>query len=565
MSNKIVVIGGVAGGASAAARARRLDELAEIVMFERGPHVSFSNCCLPYRLSDTIDSCDDLVLMSPNCFKTQYNIDARVNSEVTKIKRKEKKVAVKNLETGEEYEESYDKLVLSPGANPILPGSIKGVKKDNVFTIRNVVDIDKLYSYINENNIEDIAVIGAGFIGIEVAENLHNAGKNVSLVEAMDQVMAPFDFDMAQLLHKELYDKKVNLVLNDALVEITDDSIILKSGKKIDAKAVVMAIGVSPETDLAKDAGLEIGETGGIKVNHNYQTSDEDIYAVGDAVEVYSRLTHKNTRLALAGPAQRQARAAADHIYGIPHRNNGTIGSSIVRVFDLNAASTGLNEKTAKEAGISYDVVYVIPGDKVGLMPESNPMHFKLLYEYPTGRIIGAQAIGKGNVDKRIDVIAALILMDGTLEDLKEMELCYAPLFGTAKDVVNHAALVGLNLLNGVFEQVRVTEVRELVENDAFIVDVREEDEYAKGHLVNSVNIPLSELRERTDEIPKDQPVYLHCRSAQRSYNAVMALQGMGYDNVYNISGSFLGICCYEYYLDQTTDREKIVTEYNFE
>ncbi len=564
MSNKIVVIGGVAGGASAAARARRLDESAEIVMFERGPNVSFSNCCLPYRLSDTVDCCDDLVLMSPNCFKTQYNIDARVNSEVTKIKREEKKVAVKNLKTGEEYEESYDKLVLSPGANPILPGSIKGVKKDNVFTVRNVVDIDKLHTYINENNIEDVAVIGAGFIGVEVAENLHDAGKNVSLVEAMDQVMAPFDFDMAQLLHKELYDKDVNLVLNDALVEITDNSIILKSGKEIDAKAVVMAIGVSPETNLAKDAELEIGETGGIKVDHNYQTNDDNIYAVGDAIEVYCRMTHRKTRLPLAGPAQRQARAAADNIYGIPHRNNGTIGSSIVRIFDLNAASTGLNEKTAKETGISYDVVYVIPGDKVGLMPESNPMHFKLLYEYPTGRIIGAQAIGKGNVDKRIDVIATLILMGGTLEDLKEMELCYAPLFGTAKDVVNHAALVGLNLLNGVFEQVRVTEVRELVENDAFIVDVREEDEFAEGHLVNSVNIPLSVLRNRVDEIPKDQPVYLHCRSAQRSYNAVMALQGMGYENVYNISGSFLGICSYEYYLDQTTDREKIVTEYNF-
>ncbi len=325
-----------------------------------------------------------------------------------------------------------------------------------------------------------------------------------------------------------------------------------------------MAIGVSPETGLAKDAGLEIGVTGGIKVDHNYLTNDKDIYAVGDAIEVYNRLTHNTSRLALAGPAQRQARAAADNMYNIHHNNNGVIGSSVVQVFDLGAASTGLNEKTAKAAGISYDFVYIIPGDKVGLMPDSNPMHFKLIYEYPTGRILRAQAIGKGNVDKRIDVIATMITMGGTLENLKELELCYAPLFGTAKDVVNFAALVGLNLLYGKFRQVPVTIVRELVENDEFIVDVREKHEYEQGHLKNSVNIPLSEIRERMSEIPKDKPVYLHCRSSQRSYNAVMALQNSGYDNVINISGSYLGICCYEYYQDQVTGRAKIVTEYNF-
>jgi rhodanese-related sulfurtransferase len=338
----------------------------------------------------------------------------------------------------------------------------------------------------------------------------------------------------------------------------------LQSGKKVAAKAVIMAIGVRPETKLAKDAGLEIGITGGIKVDHNYLTNDKDIYAVGDAAEVYNQLTHKPSLLALAGPAQKQARAAADHMYNIPHNNKGVIGSSVINIFDLRAASTGLNEKTAKAAGISYDFVYIIPGDKVGLMPNSNPMHFKLIYEYPTGKILGAQAIGKGNVDKRIDIIAAMISMGGTLEDLKELELCYAPLFGTAKDVVNFAALVGLNLLYGRFRQVPVTKVRELVESGAFIVDVREKNEFVKGHLINAVNIPLSEIRDRLDEIPKDKPVYLHCRSGQRSYNAVMALQNLGYDNVFNISGSFLGICCYEYYQDQVTGREKIVTEYNF-
>lgn len=564
MGKRILIVGGVAGGASVAARARRIDETAEVIMFEKGPHVSFSNCSLPFHLSGIVENSDSLVMMCPEQFKKQYNIEARVNCEVTKIKRAEKKIVVKNLVTGEEYEESYDKLVLSPGANAILPRSIEGITGSNVFTVRNVVDIKKLNNYIVEHNIEDVAVVGGGFIGVEVAENLCKAGKNVSLIEALDQVMAPFDYDMAQILHKEMIDKGVNLILSDGVKKVNEESIELQSGKKVAAKAVVMAIGVSPETRLAKDAGLEIGVTGGIKVDHDYLTNDKDIYAVGDAIEVYNRLTHKPSRLALAGPAQRQARAAADNMYGIPHNNNGVIGSSVVQVFDLGAASTGLNEKAAKAAGISYDFVYIIPGDKVGLMPDSNPMHFKLIYEYPTGRILGAQAIGKGNVDKRIDVIAAMITMGGTLEDLKELELCYAPLFGTAKDVVNYAALVGLNLLYGRFKQVPVNEVRKLVENDAFIVDVREKHEYAKGHLKNAINIPLSEIRGRVNEIPKDKPVYLHCRSSQRSYNAIMALQNIGYDNVINISGSYLGICCYEYYQDQVTGREKIVTEYNF-
>ncbi|QAT48899.1 pyridine nucleotide-disulfide oxidoreductase [Caproiciproducens sp. NJN-50] len=564
MSKRILIVGGVAGGASVAARARRLDEKAEIMMFEKGPHVSFSNCSLPFYLSRVVDDSNALVLMSPEQFQKQYRIEARVNSEVTKINRKEKKITVRNLNTGEEYEETYDTLVLSPGAVPVLPKSIEGIDRPNVFTVRNVVDIRKLDEYLSERGIQDVAVVGGGFIGVEVTENLRVAGRNVSLVEALDQIMAPFDYDMAQILHKEMLDHGVNLILSDGVKKIGEDSIELQSGRKVAAEAVVMAIGVRPETGLAKDAGLEIGETGGIRVNHDYLTSDPDIYAVGDAIEVYNRLTRKPSRLALAGPAQRQARAAADHMYGIPHNNKGVIGSSVVRIFDLNAASTGLNEKSAKAAGIPCDFAYVIPADKVGLMPGSHPLHFKLLYEYPTGRILGAQAVGKGEADKRIDVIAAMITMGATLEDLKELELCYAPLFGTAKDAVNHAALVGLNLLYGRFRQVPVTKVRELVERNEFIVDVREKNEFDRGHLINAVNIPLSGLRDRLDEIPKDRPVYLHCRSSQRSYNAVMALQNLGYDNVVNISGSYLGICCYEYYQDRVTGRKKIVTEYNF-
>jgi NADPH-dependent 2,4-dienoyl-CoA reductase/sulfur reductase-like enzyme/rhodanese-related sulfurtransferase len=563
MNKRILIIGGVAGGASVAARARRIDEYAEVIMFEKGPHVSFSNCSLPFHLSGIVEDSQDLVLMNPVEFKTKYNIDARTNSEVLKINREEKVITVKDLLTGKEYDESYDKLVLSPGANPILP-NLEGINNSNVFTVRNVVDIDKLNKFIKEQQVKEIAVIGGGFIGIEVAENLRLSGYQVTLVEASNQVMAPFDYDMVQILHKEIVDEGVELIVSDGVKKIEKTFIELQSGMKVEAQAVVMAIGVKPEITLAKAADIVIGETGGIQVDHNYLTNDKDIYAVGDAIEVYNRITHKKSRLALAGPAQRQARAAADNIFGIPHTNTGVIGSSVVKVFGLNAASTGINEKQAKAAGISYDFVYIIPGDKVGLMPESNVMHFKLIYEVPTGQILGAQGIGKGNVDKRIDVIATMITMNGTLENLKELELCYSPMFGTAKDVVNFAALVGLNLLNGCFKQVPVTKVRELVENDDFIIDVREKAEYNFGHLTNAVNIPLSEIRQRVDEIPKDRPVYLHCRSSQRSYNAVMALQNIGFKNVTNISGSYLGICLYEFFNDKMSQRDKIVTKYNF-
>jgi NADPH-dependent 2,4-dienoyl-CoA reductase/sulfur reductase-like enzyme/rhodanese-related sulfurtransferase len=564
MNKRILIVGGVAGGASVAARVRRIDGDADVIMFDKGPHVSFSNCALPYHLSGIVENSQDLVLMSPEKFKKQYNIEARVNSEVVRIDRDSKKITVRDLTTGEDYEEAYDKLVLSPGASPILPRSIEGIDSQHVFTVRNVVDIERISKYIQEQDVQDVAVVGGGFIGVEVAENLRLAGRNVSLIEAQDQIMMPFDYDMAQILHKELMDSGINLILSDGVLKIEEEAIELLSGRKIAAKAVIMSIGVFPETCLAREAGLEIGVTGGIKVDHNYVTNDRDIYAVGDAIEVFSQMTHRPTRLAMAGPAQRQARAAADHMYGMPHNNKGVIGSSVVQVFELGAASTGLNEKAADAAGIPCDFVYIIASDKVGLMPDSNPMHFKLIYEYPTGKILGAQAIGKGNVDKRIDVIATMITMGGTLEDLKELELCYAPSFGTAKDVVNYAALVALNLLYGVFRQIPVTKVRELVEKDACIIDVRETGEFAKGHLVNAVNIPLSELRDRFDEVPKDKPVYLHCRSSQRSYNAVMALQNAGFDNVVNISGSFLGICLYEYSQDSMAGREKIVTAYNF-
>ena len=564
MNKRILIIGGVAGGASVAARARRLDAGAEIIMFERGQHVSFSNCSLPYYLSGVVGNSDALVMMSPEKFKKSYDIDARVNSEVTAINRDKKTIEIKNTLTGDVHEEAYDVLVMAPGASPVKPRSIGGIDGKNVYTVRNVADIVHLKDGLEAAGAENTAVIGGGFIGIEVAENLAKAGKKVTVVEAMNQILAPFDYDMVQMLHKELLDNGVSLIVEDGVKTIEEKQITLASGKTVPVDAVILAIGVAPETGLAKAAGLEIGETGGILVDHNYRTSDKNIYAVGDAIEVFDRMTGKPSRLALAGPALRQARAAADAMYGIPDDNRGVIGSCALRVFGLNAAATGLNERNARKAGIPCDSVYVIPGDKVGIMPGSAPMHFKLVFEVPTGRILGAQAIGRGNVDKRVDVIAAMVSMNGTIRDLKNLELCYSPVFGTARDVVNQAALVAENILYGRFRQVPVTQVRSLVEEQAFIVDVREKGEYEVGHLKGSVNIPLSELRERTDEIPKDRPVYLHCRSSQRSYNALMALQGRGYENVVNISGSFLGICLYEYYNDVAMGREKIVTEYNF-
>ncbi len=565
MVKKVVIVGGVAGGASTAARLRRLDENMQIIMFERGPHVSFSNCCLPYHLSGKVANDKDLVLMTPEKFYKQYRIDARTSTEVISINRQAKEVVVKNVTTGEQYTESYDKLVLSPGAKPIVP-KIEGIEDVNIFTVRNVVDIVKLNTFIKNNDCKNISIIGGGFIGVEVTENLKEVGYNVTLIEAMNQIMKPFDYDMVQVLHKEMYDKGVNLIVGDKVNSFEKDIVILESGKKIEADAVVMAIGVAPETDLAKNADLEIGETGAIKVNQNYLTNDKDIYAVGDAVEVYHALTNSKTKLSLAGPAQKQARAVADHIKGRPSRNSGYIGSSCIQIFDYNGASTGLTEQLIKASNLTlnYDVVRVIAQDKVGLMPGSEPLHFKLIFEVPTGRILGAQAIGKGNVDKRIDVIATLIKMSGTVEDLKDLELCYAPPFGTAKDVVNYAGLVASNILEGTFKQVYVQQIRDLVENNAFIVDVREVNEYKVGHIKGAKNIPLSQIRDRLDEIPKDIPVYLHCRSAQRSYNACLALQQLGFDNVYNVSGGFMGLSFYEYYNDKVLNREAILTEYNF-
>lgn len=562
---KVLIIGGVAGGASTAARLRRHSEEDRIIMFEKGPHVSFSNCGLPYHLSGMISEAEKLVLMSPQKFLAQYNIEARVNNEVIEIDRENKEVVVKDTVTKKTYRESYDKLVLSMGAKPIVP-KFEGLDSVNVFTIRNVVDINRLNLFVKERKDKKITVIGGGFIGIEAAENLREAGYEVTLIEAADQILKIFDYDMVQRLQKEMYDKGVELIVGDKVERFKKNCVVLESGKVIISEVVVLAIGVAPDTELAVKAGIELGKTGAVKTDNNYMTNDRDIYAVGDMIEVYSPLFNDYFKLSLAGPAQKQARAVADHINGRVVDNRGYIGSSVIKVFDFNGASTGLTESLIKARGMSinYETIEIIPSDKVGLMPNANPMYFKMIFEVPTGRVLGAQAIGKGNVDKRIDVIASVIKFGGTIEDLKDLELCYAPPFGTAKDVVNFGGYVASNVLERRFKQEHFSKVRELLEAGECIIDIREKNEYAEGHLKGVPNIPLSELRERVNEIPKDRTVYLQCRSGQRSYNACLLLQNLGYTNVVNVTGGILGISMYEYFNDKTQNREPIVTKYFF-
>lgn len=564
MSKRYVVVGGVAGGASAAARIRRIDENADIQIYDKGPNISFSNCCLPNYFSHEVEEIDHLILYKPEEFKASFNLDAKTSHEVLEIKAEEHKIVVKDLISGTVFEDHYDYLILSPGAKAIVPPTIKGADSDNVFTIKNVFDVRRTDAFFNQNNVNDVVVVGGGFIGVEMAENLRASGKNVTLVEFADQVMTPFDYDMAQMLHKEIYDNGITLLLKEAVTEIHKDKVVLSSGKEVATQAVVLAIGVTPDVEFAVKSGVQLGETGGILVDENFLTNLPDVYAVGDAIETFNSITGKKTRLALAGPAQRQARNAANHIFGLDVTNKGVIGSSCIRVFNLNAASTGLNEKECKKHGFDYRVAFVTPMDKVKLMPNPNPMHFKLIYEYPSGKILGAQCISKGDAVRKADVIATMITMGGTIKDLKELELCYAPAFSTAKDVVNYAALTATNILNGVYEQVYYTELRDLVEKGAFIVDVRGKAGYEQSHVKGAINIPLSEIRERYHEIPKDQPVYVHCRTSWDSYYAIQALKGFGYNNVINIQGSFLQMSYYEYFNDMTTGRESVLTGYNF-
>ncbi len=564
MAKKILVVGGVAGGASAAARSRRLSEDDQIIMFERGPHVSFSNCSLPYHLSGVVPQSDSLLFMNPGKFSALYRIDARIFQEVIAINRDKKTVTVKKLDDNTTYEESYDKLVIAPGAHPMIP-PIEGIDQANVHTVHNVVDTVALKKAV-DSGAKNIAVIGAGFIGVEVAVNLREFGANVYLIETLNQIMRTFDYDMVQILHKDLMDHGVKVMLGEKVASLTKNQVILASGAKIDVDLVVMSTGVVPETKLIKDAGLAVGTTGAIAINEACQTGDPDIYAVGDAVEVTNAITEDKMKLALAWPAQIQARGAADHLNGKTFKQLAYIGTSCIKVFGYNAASTGLTEDYIRDFGlkIDYDAVMIAPMDSVSIMPNSSPIFLKVIFEKGTGKILGAQAIGKGNVDKRIDVIATVMKYNGTVRDLPDLELCYAPPFNTVKDAVNYAGYVGCNLMDKMFKQVLPYDIRGLVESGAFIIDIRETEELAEGTIINSKSIPYSSLRSRLNEIPKDEPIYVTCRTGQRSYSAVLALQYLGFKDVYNIAGGFLSLSFHEYFNDKMQNRKSILTGYNF-
>ncbi|AJI73700.1 hypothetical protein FTDG_00959 [Francisella tularensis subsp. novicida GA99-3548] len=547
MTKKYLIVGGVAAGASAAARLRRLDESAEIIMFEKGPHVSFSNCGLPYHLGGYIEPAEKLILMTPEKFDKQYNIDARTNSEVIAIDRINKLVTVINHHSGDKYSESYDKLILAVGAKPIVP-PFKGLETIEHFILRNVVDVKKIHQAVfdKQKSVKDITVIGAGFIGVEVAENLKERGFNVTIIEMANQIMRPFDYEMAKFLEKELLDNGVNLLLGEKVVGFESDKVLLESGKEIKTDLAILAIGVAPDTNFLKEVGIDLAKTGHILVNDNYQTSDENIYAAGDAILVKNALTSQDFNLPLAGPANKQGRLIADHINGHKVVNKGYIGSSIIQIFNYTGAATGLNEAWIKfhNLDIDYEVAYTAPFDRVSIMPNAVNVFTKILFEKNTGKLLGAQVIGRGIVDKRADVFATAIKAGMTVEDLQDLELCYAPPYSTGKDIVNHTGYVANNLLKGDFKQVAFTKVEELLAQNAQIIDVREIGETRRGMLTNAKNIPLSEIRTRLAEIDKNQPVYVHCQTGQRSYNVVLMLQQHGYD-AYNIAGGYIMISHY--------------------
>lgn len=565
MGKKIVIVGGVAGGASVAARARRLDESAQITMYEKGPDVGFSNCSLPYYLSRTVQPASRLVMMTPWQFKMQYNIDAVVNHEVVAIDAAAQTVQVKNCQTGDLTTDHYDELFLAPGTRANRPQSIQGINGDQVFGLRNVTDVVALDTYLHDHQVTHVAVVGGGFIGLETAENLTHAGYRVSLIQRSDHVLPTLDEDLVQLVHKQLRDHHVNLLLNKQVTGISKSEVTFADGGSVPATAVVVATGGVPNVELAQAAGVTLGATGGIQVDHHYRTNLPHISAVGDAIEVPDAVTQQAVRLGLAWPAQMEARRAVDHVYGRPVRQRGVYRAQCLPVFDLNIATVGYTERACRDLGIVTQSALVIPSDKVGLMPAAHPLYLKVIFNAQTGELLGAQAVGKGDVDKQIDVVATAMQLHGTIEDLGDLELCYQPQFSTTKNAVNFAGLVGTNLLNGEYRQVGVDQVRQLVEQGADIIDVREPGEFKRGHITTARNIPMSLFRGRLDEITREHPVYLHCATGKRSYNVTRALENLGYTNVVNIAGSFNALCEYEYFHDVTTDRTPIVTAYAFD
>lgn len=539
---KVIIVGGVAGGATAAARIRRLDEQAEIVVFERSGYVSYANCGLPYYIGGVIERREALTLQTPESFFSRFRVSMKVHHEVTAIHPERRTVSVKNLETGEEFEEKYDKLLLSPGAKPAQP-KLPGIGMDQLFTLRTVEDTFRIREYIDTKHPKSAVLAGGGFIGLELAENLRELGMEVTIIQQLNHLMNPFDPDMAAFIHSEMRRHGVKLLLGHTVegFEEKDEGVdvLLKDEKPIHADMVVMAIGVTPDTQLAKAAGLELGIKGSILVNERMETSVPDIYAVGDAVQVKNYVTGQDALISLAGPANKQGRIAADNICGGDSRYFGSDGTSVIKVFDMTAATTGISETAAKEAGISADKVILSPMSHAGYYPGGKVMTMKVIFEKETCRLLGAQIVGYDGVDKRIDVLAVSIHAGLKATQLKDLDLAYAPPYSSAKDPVNMAGFMIENISKGIVKQFYLEDVPKLLgDASVTLLDVRTAEEYSRGHIDGFINIPVDHLRERLGELALGKPVYVMCQSGLRSYIAARILAGHGYD-CYNFTGGF--------------------------
>jgi len=535
---KVIIIGGVAGGMSAAARLRRLSETAEITVLEKGGYVSFANCGLPYYIGGEITDRQNLLLQTPESFRARFNVDVRVRNEAVSIDAKAKTIRVSDLDSGKEYDETYDKLLLSPGAEPVKP-PIPGIDNKKIFTLRNMEDTDKIYEFINERQPGSAAVIGGGYIGLETAENLRRRGIDVVVIEAMEQVMGLIDKECASLVRLELMEKGISIHLGDGVKSFSDEAGKLKittaGGKEITADMAIFSVGVKADIKLAKEAGLETAR--GIKVNEYMQTSDPDIYAVGDACEVKSAVTEKAVYIPLAGPANKQGRLVAENILsGNTVKYRGTIGSGVLKVFGLTVAATGLNSKQLAAEGVEFESVLLYPGDHAGYYPGAMPLMFKLLFDRKTGRIYGAQCIGASGAEKRIDVISAFMQKNGTVEDLMNFEHCYAPPFSSAKDPVNMAGFMAENIIKGRVKQITYEKISSLNSGWA-VLDVRETEELMQGMLPGAMHVPLNMLRARTNELPRDKKILVYCAVGLRGYLACRILMNNGFTEVYNLSG----------------------------